>query len=307
MIRKRICLILAGIVLLFSTVFPSVADEPVESTLPDHYLTACPEQGTVTSHRYKGKEEINVWTPYGYSEHRLYEIVLLMHGDGGTLHSWLTQQYDLFGHITEGRYVFDWMAYEKVTVPFIVVTLNNKPKEQGTMVRDVTDALLFVADAYSVYPQSTVESLIENRDHITIGGLSRGSMLTHWVMRVTPEIAGNYICMSAAGPYAQVPEMLDKKQVRIRKLFSAVGVDDAVFHDITKKAFDLIQPYADESMYLEYAYGHTWQVWLPGVYEALKFILPAYSIDYEIHCSMLYRLKSKTAPHPCLFGRMQNR
>ena len=85
MIRKRICLILAGIVLLFSTVFPSVADEPVESTLPDHYLSACPEQGTVTSHRYKGKEEINVWTPYGYSEHRLYEIVLLMHGDGGTL------------------------------------------------------------------------------------------------------------------------------------------------------------------------------------------------------------------------------
>ena len=64
---------------------------------------------------------------------------------------------------------------------------------------------------------------------------------------------------------------------------------------------------ADEPMYLEYAYGHTWQVWLPGVYEALKFILPAYSIDYEIHCSMLYRLTSKTVPHPCLFGRMQNR
>ncbi len=303
MIRKRICLVLAGIFLLCATVFPSAADEPIESTLPERYMTECPEQGTVTTHRYKGREEINVWTPYGYSEHRLYEIVLLMHGGGGSMYSWLTKERELFDCIFEGRDVFDWMAYEKVTVPFIVITLNNKPDYPEIMVRDIRDALLFVAARYSVYPRATTESLIENRDHITIGGLSRGSILTHWFLSITPEYAANYICMSAAGPYKDIPAALEKKQVHIKKLFAAAGVADEGYYSMTKTSYEFLKDYADESLYLEYIYGHSWHVWFPGVYEALKFILPEYSTDYEIRCLMLYRLKSKAAPLPCLLNR----
>ncbi|MBQ1632191.1 MAG: hypothetical protein II049_05165 [Clostridia bacterium] len=303
MTRKRICLILAGM-LLFCTVLPAnAADAPMESTLPERYLGPCPEQGTVTSHFYKDKEELKVWTPYGYSGQRVYEIVLLMHGDYGSLNSWLTNEYTLFGHTVEGRYVFDWMAYEKRTVPFIVVTLNNKPFEQETMVRDITDALLFVADNYSVYPGGTVASLVRNRDHITVGGLSRGSMLTHWFLSICPEYAANYICMSAAGPYTEIPDALERKHVRMKKLFSAAGAADAEYHDMTVESYEYLKPYADESLYLEYRYGHTWHVWLPGVYEALLFVLPQDSAEYEILCAVRTRLCNQTVPFPRLIYR----
>ena len=308
MTRKRIGLILAGMILLCAILHTSAADAPMQSTLPERYLQECPERGTVATHYFRGNEELKVWTPYGYSENRLYEIVLLMHGDYGSANSWLTKQYTLFDRAVAGRDVFDWMTYEKRTVPFIVVTLNNKPLDPEAMVRDILEVLLFVADNYSVYPKSTVESLIENRDHVTVGGLSRGSMMTHWFLCTTPEVAGNYICMSAAGPYTQIPEVLEKKQVRIRKLFSAVGAADEKHCETTRQSFELLQPYAEESMFLEYRYGHTWYVWLPGVYEALLFVLPEYSVEYEIRCALLLRIKNKTAPLPRLIGReMRNR
>ncbi len=302
MFKKLLCIWIA--VILFCVVPTAArADEPIETTLPARYLTECPEQGTVSTHFYKGKEQIKVWTPYDYSEHKLYEIVLLMHGGGGSMHSWLTKERELFGHILEGRYVFDWMAYEKVTVPFIVVTLNNKPDDPETMVRDIRDALLYVATTYSVYPDANTDSLILNREHITVGGLSRGSILTHWFLSITPEYAGNYICMSAAGPYTEIPQALENKHVRMLKLFSAVGVIDGGYYDMTKTSYEFLKPYADESMYLEYRYGHTWEVWLSGVYEALRFLLPEYSTEYELRCSMLLYLQLKTVPLPCLFGR----
>ena len=169
-------------ILLCAILHTSSADAPMQSTLPERYLQECPERGTVATHYFRGNEELKVWTPYGYSENRLYEIVLLMHGDYGSADSWLTKQYTLFDRTVAGRDVFDWMTYEKRTVPFIVVTLNNKPLDPEAMVRDILEVLLFVADNYSVYPKSTVESLIDNRDHVTVGGLSRGSMMTHWFL-----------------------------------------------------------------------------------------------------------------------------
>lgn len=303
MTQKRIAFILAGILLLCAALPSYAAETPAEGTIPAHYLSQCPEQGTITSHLYKAEEELKVWTPFGYSEHGLYEIVLLMHGDYGSLDSWLTRQYQLFDCTVEGRYIYDWLTYEKRTAPFIVVTLNNKPYDPETMVQDVTDALLFVADRYSVYPRGTIASLIENRDHITVGGLSRGSMMTHWFLSVTPEYAGNYICMSAAGPYTEIPEVLERKHVRIRKLFSAVGTLDEEFYEMTKASYALLSPYADESVYLEYPYGHNWNVWIPGVCEALQFVLPPYTVEYEIGCAMRLRLHNKTVPLPCLLGR----
>ncbi len=302
MFKKLLCI---SIIVLLLCAVPTAAraDEPMESTLPAHYLTPCPEPGLVTMHQYKKREQMNVWTPYDYSGDRLYEIVLLLHGGGGSMYSWLTTERDLFGHSVQGRYIFDWMAYEKVTVPFIVVTLNNKPDDPEAMVRDMRDALLYVANNYSVYPEGTVESLIQNREHITVGGLSRGSILTHWFLSITPEYAGNYICMSAAGPYTEIPQALENKHVRMLKLFSAVGAADENYYDMTKTSYEFLEPYADESAYLEYRYGHTWEVWFPGVYEALRFILPAYSVDYEIRCCMLQYLQMKTVPLPCLLHR----
>ena len=303
MTQKRIALILAGILLLCAALPAFAAETPTEDTIPAHYLTECPEQGTITSHLYKAEEELKVWTPFGYSEHVLYEIVLLLHGDLGSLDSWLTRRYQLFGCPVEGRYIYDWLTYEKRTAPFIVVTLNNKPDEPETMAQDMTDALLFVADRYSVYPKGTIASLIENRDHITVGGLSRGSMMTHWFLSITPEYAGNYICMSAAGPYTDIPEVLERKHVRIRKLFSAVGTMDMDYYEMTKASYALLRPYADEAEYLEYRHGHNWYVWIPGICEALQFVLPPYSAEYEIGCALRFRLRNKTVPLPCLVCR----
>ena len=303
MTRKRFCLILTGILLLCAVLPASIADVPEADTLPEHYFSACPEQGTITVHNYKEHEELKVWTPYGYSESGLYELVLLMHGDYGSSDSWLTERHHLFEKAIEGRNVFDWMTYEKRTVPFIVVTLNNKPDRPDIMVQDIADALLFVADRYRVYPKGTVDSLIAHRDHITVGGLSRGSMMTHWFLSVTPELAGNYICMSAAGPYTAIPDTLEAKHVRIRKLFTAVGAKDTDYYRMTVQSYELLRPYADESLYLEYRFGHTWYVWHAGVFEALQFVLPPYSAEYEIGCALRSRMQQKTVPFPRLLGR----
>lgn len=304
--KKGLCLLLIGALCVCLLPAFGFAEEPAESTLPEYFFEACPEQGTITSHWYKYREQLKVWTPCDYNENQLYEIVLLLHGDGGSLDSWLTQKLVVLDRTIEGRNIFDWMAYEKTTVPFIVVTLNNKPFEFNTMVHDVMDALVFVSARYSTYADGTLASVIRNRDHITIGGLSRGSILTTWVLRNQPEIAGNYICMSGAGPSADALETLTGRNVRIRKLYTAVGVDDPYFYTHTKRLYELIADCCDESMYVEYACGHTWDVWIPGVLEGLQFILPAYDADYQMRMILLHGQKNRAVPLPCLF-RMRNR
>ena len=189
--KRALCLLLICVICVCMLPTLGAADAPVQSTLPAHWFEDCPQHGTITAHLYKPAEQLKVWTPYDYNENLLYEIVLLLHGDGGSPDSWFTQKLDALGHTVEGRNLFDWMAYEKTTVPFIVVTLKNKPFEYNTMVHDVADALVYVSARYSTYAEGTLESVIENRDHITVGGNSRGSILTTWVIRNLPEIAGN--------------------------------------------------------------------------------------------------------------------
>ena len=96
MFKKLLCI---SIIVLLLCAVPTAAraDEPMESTLPAHYLTPCPEPGLVTMHQYKKREQMNVWTPYDYSGDRLYEIVLLLHGGG--LSWWnFREQAELLGH-----------------------------------------------------------------------------------------------------------------------------------------------------------------------------------------------------------------
>ena len=298
--KKRLCLFLIGIICACLLPAHVTADAPEGSTLPEYYFEPYPKQGTITSYWYKTGEQLKVWTPYDYSENQLYEIVLLLHGDGGSLDSWLTQKVAVGERKIEGRNVFDWMAYEKATVPFIVVTLNNKPEELNVMVHDVMDALVFVSARYSTYTDGTLDSVMENREHVTVGGLSRGAILTTWILRNQPEIAGNYLCMSGAGPSADARQTLLDRNIRIRKFYTAVGVDDAYFYELTKRLYTLLQDRCDDSVYVEYPYGHSWDVWIPGVREGLTFILPEYGPDYQMRMILLRGQKSKAVPLPCL-------
>lgn len=280
--KNKIFSILLVIILCIS-LFPTISfADYSKNTLPEYYFTECPEQGTIKEYEYKKDEVLKVWTPYNYDNSINYEIILLMHGDGGNLNSWLTKTYNLFGKDIQGRYIFDWITYEKLVVPFIVVTLNNKPKNPHEMSNDIIDALLYIADHYNVYPTASMNSLIKNKKHITIGGLSRGSILTHWFIRYYPELASNLICMSAAGPYKEAAEKLDKQNIKILKLFTAVGINDEKHYEDTRKSYKVLKPYAEESIYLEYRYDHSWCVWMPGIYEAIKYILPEETITFRI-------------------------
>lgn len=280
--KRIISFILISIVCLSLFPITSFADSPLSRTLPDYYFEDCPEHGNIEIIEYKEKEEMMVWTPYNYTNNIYYEIVLLMHGDGGSMHSWLDKVYNLWDKDIAGSNIFDWMAYEHVTVPFIIITLNNKPSNPDIMSQDIIDALLYITEHYSVYPKSSYDSLIENRNHITVGGLSRGSILTHNFMKYYPEAAGNYICMSASGPSYNAAKILKERNIRINKFFTAVGVSDDRFYEETKESYDVLKKYSDNSKYLEYIYAHNWCVWLCGIYDGLKFILPQYTINFKI-------------------------
>lgn len=163
-------------------------DAPIYQETPMAYRSACEQAGTMetldyTAHDDAGnayEKQCRVYLPYGYDSSKQYDVLYLMHGFYGDIHT-------IFEGTVGGRklqYVADHLIADGKMRPMIVVTptitdyytTSNWVKFPKELREDLIPA---VESKYSTYSRGTSsEDLIAARDHRAFGGFSMGGTTT---------------------------------------------------------------------------------------------------------------------------------
>lgn len=275
---KKIFAVVMAVAFVFCLVpISAYADEEKHGfTFPEYYNNECPMKGTIHTLYLDVEREVRVWTPFNYNQETQYELILLMHGDGDNISAWLTKPHTFRGSAITGENLFNWMAYENKCRPFIIATIDNDAqKYRNTIMEDIKSAIKLCADNFSTYAKSASDDdIAAARNHITVGGLSRGSILSYQYMTVYPETAGNYICLSGTGDRKALKRYFDDKGDIIETLFVGSGIADERFYTESYAYYKYLVAHSKKQRFVTYNGGHIWPVWIIGIYDALTFIIP---------------------------------
>lgn len=289
--KKIISILLAIVfVLIPMSAFADTEDYSPESGMPSYYLDDCPVHGTINvdefQHMKGGNDTLLVWTPYNYDEsgNTKYDVVILMHGGGGTLHDWMDTKWWVYENSEPGAdikkpqlsNIYDWLSYEKKCKPFIVVTLNNRQNREYVS-KEMIKAMSFVAENYQTYAEDGLEEhLIAARDHFIVGGLSNGATTVFYFMSHHLEYASNYIALSMMRDRAtnDLSFTNEVKSNGINCYFGGAGINDKYNHaNFGPADEEFYGEYAKRSTYKIYPWGHDWSTWSYGIYDALIFTI----------------------------------
>ena len=254
--------------------------------LPDRYFEPSEHEGrhfreTLTDD--DGTElEIAVWLPWDYSEEKRYNVVVLMHGDGGQAADWTDEpEPTRLGEI-EFRRVYDRMVEERLCEPFLIVGISNRAFAQPEKGEKVLRELLlpYVAQHFSTYlGGGSPEELRAGRAHLAVGGLSRGSMYTYsCVMPRCLDVVGNFCCFSN-GDNSRVSAQLESEENRGYEIFSYIasyGMSDdqetaSIHRSIYRSICSRVERVTDgqNARMLAVGAGHNFITWTTSLYDAL--------------------------------------
>lgn len=166
-----------------------------ELPIPSDLKKTCPERGTVETFRYETKvydidgkgtttveKQAEVYLPNNYDESKEYNVLYLMHGGGEDQRYWLSKEKDTVP-------VLDNTFYNKIAEPCIVVapTFYTGTSSSGSINSEATDVFRYefrydlvplIEKEYATYcyDDTSIDNLIETREHRGFAGLSMGSM-----------------------------------------------------------------------------------------------------------------------------------
>lgn len=256
------------------------------AALPDRYFEPCGHEGrhfreTLTD--AEGREhEIAVWLPWDYSEDVSYNVVVLMHGDGGRAADWTDEPEPTERGDIEFRTVYDRIVEERLCDPFLIVGIPNAlfayPPAGEAFLRELV--LPHIAQQYSTYlGDGSTEALREGREHLAVGGLSRGSMYTYsCVMPRCLDIVGNFCCFSN-GDNSRVSAQLnteENKAYPIKSYVASYGLMDELQVGIAHRAIyrgicNNVERVTDggNARMFSVGAGHNFIMWTASLYDAL--------------------------------------
>ena len=196
---KRLTSLLLGGLLILSPILPAMAEETgfvFADAIPDAYRTRAEQRGRLETVSYPSRDyagdgaEITknalVYLPCGYDPEKLYDVLILCHGVGGTEDEWGFRQPSCIG-----RFALDHLWENGEARPFIVVMPNGRSCaaaydcSMGNMGafyafgQELRNDLLPWIDAhYATYGSRTPDDLSAARTHRAMAGLSMGGMQT---------------------------------------------------------------------------------------------------------------------------------
>ena len=256
------------------------------SELPDRYFEPSEHEGRYTREVLTdadGREhEIAVWLPWNYSESVRYNVVVLLHGDGGQAGDWVDEPEPTRRGEIEFRHVYDRMVEERLCDPFLIVGLSNRgfdnPVKGEAILKELV--LPYIAQNYSTYMGGgSLEELREGRDHLAVGGLSRGSMFTYTcVMPRCLDVAANFCCFSN-GDNGRISSQLDagdNRAYEIRSYIASYGMSDdwetgQHHRNIYRSICTRVERVTDggNARMLAIGEGHNFLMWTASLYDAL--------------------------------------
>ena len=270
--------------------------------LPEEFYRECSHPGTVTKHDYDVTSYVNesvrtlhksfnIYLPYGYDESRPYNVLILVHGGGGDEDSWLNTVYHSGDYSMSGRVILDNMFEQGICEPCIVVT----PATESSYTQGLTAGIMqmqdelrdyimpYIAEHYSTYAaDSSIESLVNARDHFGLGGVSNGALFTfEGGMRHNFDLFGSYLALSGDGePWitAGIIESGDYATLPVNCFFTGAGTMNDWQQNYTEIGFDYFVERdsrfveGTNAWHVDVEGGHEWKVWFTDLYNALPLM-----------------------------------
>ena len=273
MFKKFICIIIVLLCIIPTIVYADKSNA-VKQSIPDYYFTECPKHGNieevkVPSSNIQKTNYMMIWTPYNYNKNVKHEVILLLHGGGGSMHDMMDGMQRVNSNLISFANIYDWIAYENETRPFIVVTINNRT-DRKIICDEIVIAFKYIINNYNTYAKDdSDEALIAARDHFTVGGLSNGSVTAYAFMGLKLEYAGNYICMSS---YVDKSVDFNRTDYRLNYLIIGAGINENPHHDICRLAHKRLKQFANTAKFYEYVSAHDFTTWGNCVYDSIKLM-----------------------------------
>lgn len=204
----------------------------------------------------------------------------MLHQAGlGDLHSWIdTHVESYFGEYPCSN-IYDWMIYEELAEPFIVISINLVQGEDSG--EDIRAALFWAAKNLRTYANTaSLDGISAARRHFFVGGLSMGAWKTCMCMRNDFALFGNYI-LGYGGAYYEGVErnwMQFEKECGkkfIKSLIVSGGETDPSFHT-NEIIYAAISKHSERHLFRKYPGGHGFAAAIPFMYNALGFIYEDY-------------------------------
>jgi enterochelin esterase-like enzyme len=244
-------------------------------------------------------KKLHVYLPYGYDPAKQYDVLILMHGMGGTERYWLVDEqvyYDPPEEKVHTTDLLDNMIALGTAREMIVVTptfYNNSDKmndyqrnrEQDQFVYELRrDILPLIVKNFSTYAvEPTEEAISAAREHFAYAGLSMGSMYAY--TSVIPDCLDLFAwfgCFSGSdGDMPSLAEQLNRpplSEYPIRYFYNSIGTSDSFYslhwnqyHDLVWRCDGLSE--GENAAFTEYeALGHTYTAWSIGLYNFLPLL-----------------------------------
>ena len=258
-----------------------------DTVLPDEFFEPAEHEGrclleTVTD-VYGRDHSVAIWLPWDYNTDTRYNVVLLIHGDGGSCDDWTDKEEGTSRGPVQVFRVYDRLVEKHLCAPFIVVGLNNRgmgedPAYGELLIEDVV--LPYLARNYSTWMEGESYSQLEAaREHIAVGGLSRGSIYTYYIaMQRCLDVSANFCCFSNSYTGSLIQRLNSEEYLPygIRCYVAEIGLKDVAEYNRDNRAlYDALCTRVERirdgenARFLEIDEGHNFLMWTAAIYNAL--------------------------------------
>ena len=269
----------------------------INSELTSDLFEPATRQGTVEKVSYDTvqyatgaqiRKHMQVYLPYNYSEDQQYNLLLMLPGMGATETFFLEDPhwYD-HGVAVYLKDVFDRAIETGVCKPFIAVSLSwcddkiptdpmafKDAQQVGQEIRN--NILPYLTEHYSLYPEDgTYETLVDNRDHIAIYGLSYCALLIH--MGVIPWcydfISWYDIVSTASSDVGAAVNAIQQSGLPVNLYMCGYGTGE-ISMESTHAAYETLQHFCPQTII--------------DSYTAVELEFPGYGHNVQLFDGMLY-------------------
>lgn len=273
--------------------------------LPDEYYQPCARQGEIQELSFESTSYLHgasatttrafdVYLPYGYTEEREYNVLILIHGGGDDQKAWTSRTFDYIpDRSITLRNIYDNMIDQKLCEPLIIVSLSTNTQAEALFMDESVEQIAhelratlmpYLVEHYSTYAgDSSIEAISAAREHFGIGGLSNGSNFAYNSgMLHNFDLFANYVCLSGNNNADGIEHSLNGEawgELPLSYLYAGAGTDDGQ-QGLSEVGFwkiadstERIQPGVN-AMYMDVSGGHEWKVWSTHIFNALQVLFP---------------------------------
>ena len=245
------------------------------------------------------EKKMTVYLPAGYDPSEKYDLMILMHGMGGTETYWLENIQQVVRESGHGVYTVGMLnnlmnsGYCRkmiIACPCFYRDGANQldyflPRDEDQFVRELRESVLpLLVDTYSTYARSSSqEDISAAREHFAYAGLSMGSIYAYTsILPKCLDLFAWFGCFSGSDAYLDklIPALQspENAQYPILYFYNSIGEHDSMFDTHTKQ-YDYLVNHVDcltdgknAAMTVINDASHEYRAWGTGLYNFLRVV-----------------------------------